>query len=273
MTRVVFFLKATPPSLMKWPPGTKTIVLDPPQKCSGSDPLCSTAYSNLYSSLKGVDGRVLPNLLKKYGVEGAQSSFVSFSAGHGFLNAYLSNDQDRVATDAVLLLDSTFGGGKTGYVKAAKAAAAGGPLFATVTSDKGTTDALNNGDYAFEKFVLVPAGLHPSTTISQPPMPAGATVRKQGNLWYYKYPDAKLHHWDMGKVQREFIEATLVPYWSGKLSTSSSRPIWLDLGLAVLAAGATLWAVSRATKKEDDRGRGANPTRRARARGGRDAVG
>lgn len=264
----LFYLKATPSKGLL--PDAKHVALDPVAMglgCLGADAYCSTAYSSMYSAFGGA-GKVLPALRKKYGVDG-RIAFVSFSAGHGFMNPLLSSE----SPDAVLLLDSTFGGGKTGYVKAAKAAAAGGPLFATVTSDKGTTDALNNGDYAFEKFVLVPAGLHPSTTISQPPMPAGATVRKQGNLWYYKYPDAKLHHWDMGKVQREFIEATLVPYWSGKLSTSSSRPIWLDLGLAVLAAGATLWAVSRATKKEDDRGRGANPTRRARARGGRDEVG
>lgn len=240
----IFYLKSTAPKGLL--PNAKHVALDPVAMgfgCGGADAYCSTAYSQMYSALGGA-GNVLPTLRKKYGVDG-RIAIVSYSAGHGLLNPLLLHE----APDAVLLLDSTFGGGKTGYVKAAKAAASGGPLFATVTSDKGTTDALNNGDYAFRKFVLEPAGLNPSSTSSQPPMPAGATVKREGDLWYYRYPDAQLHHWDMGKILKPFMEATLVPYWAGTLSGKGGRPFWFDVTLAVLTAAATVWAFTKISKR------------------------
>lgn len=242
----IFYLKSSPPKGVL--PNAKHIALDPVAMgfgCGGADAYCSTAYSSMYSALGGA-GNVLPTLRKKYGIDG-RIAIVSFSAGHGMMNALLQHE----SPDAVLLLDSTFGGGKTGYIKAAEKAASGGPLLATVTSDKGTTDALNNGDYAWRKFVLEPAGLTLSSASSQPPMPAGATVTRKGNLWYYKYPDAKLHHWDMGKVLKPFLEATLVPYWAGSLSSKSSRPVWFDIALAALTAAATIWAVSKIAKRGD----------------------
>jgi len=210
---VVFFMKAMPPKV-EWPQGTKAVVLDPPEKCGGADPLCSTAYSKLYASLKGADGRVLPNLLRKYKVEGYRPSFVSFSAGHGCMSPFLTNAQDRADTQAVVLMDSTFGGGKTGYVAAAKDAAAGRLLLVSVTSDKGSSDALNNGDYAFRQFVLEPAGLlNMPPTSPVPPMPKPSEgVFKQGNLWYYRYADAEAHHWELGKLMKPVVEAHLLPY-------------------------------------------------------------
>jgi hypothetical protein len=243
----LFYLKASPVKGVL--PNAKHIALDPVAMglgCGGADAYCSTAYSQMYSALGGA-GKVLPTLRKKYGVDG-RIAFVSFSAGHGFMNPLLNNE----SPDAVLLIDSTFGGGKTGYVKAAEKAASGGPLLATVTSDKGTTDALQNGDYAWRKFVLEPAGLKLSSESARAPMPAGAIVTRKGNLWYYKYPDSQIHHQDMGKILKPFMEATLVPYWSGALS-SGSKPIWLEVALGLAAAAATVWAVTRFAKKKGDR--------------------
>lgn len=256
MPDAIFMLKAFFPSGVTLPPGTKAIVLDPPEKCGGADPLCSTAYSKLYASLKDADGRVLPNLLKKYHVEGYRPSFVSFSAGHGFMNPFLTNAQDRAETHAVILMDSTFGGGKSGYVAAAMDAAAGRLLMVSVTSDKGSTDALNNGDYAFRQFVLTPAGLlnMPATT-PVPPMPKPSEgVFKQGNLWYYRYSDAEAHHWELGKLMKPVVEAHLVPFLSvsggavPKSTGGAGSLLPIIAAVAALAAGIAAWAARRSSR-------------------------
>jgi hypothetical protein len=250
---VVFWLKAFP-AKVDWPPGTKNIVLDPPEKCGGADPLCSTAYSSMYASFKDASGRVLPRLLKHYGVEGYRPSFVSFSAGHGFMNPFLLNAQDRADTRAVILMDSTFGGGKSGYVAAAMDAAAGRLLLVSVTSDKGSTDALNNGDFAFRKFVLEPAGLisMPQTS-AVPPMPKPSEgVFKQGNLWYYRYSDAEAHHWELGKLMKPVAEAHLAPFLSvsgGAVPKSTGAKSLLPVLAAVAAVAAVIaaWAARSKT--------------------------
>jgi len=250
MPSVVFFLKSLPPKIT-WPAGMRAIVLDPPEKCGGADPLCSTAYSKMYSSLKGTDGRVLPNLLKKYNVEGHDAIFVGFSAAHGFLNPYLNNPADRAATRTVILVDATFGGGKTGYVAAAKDAAAGKLNLVSVTSDKHTTDPLNNGDFAFREYVLEPAGLlsMPQTQLRPPMPPPSEGVFKQGNLWYYRYADAEAHHWELGKLVKPVVEAHVVSPQGTSAGSPDTTPkssiLPIVAAAAALAAGIAAWLARR----------------------------
>lgn len=218
----IFFLKASVPSGL--PANVKGIQLDPVAygfACGGADKYCSTAYSQLWQHLGGPTGSVIANLKKKYGIDG-KVSFVGFSAAHGFLNPLLAHE----SPDAVVLVDATFGGGKDGYIKAAKAAAVGGPLLVSVTSDKGSTDALNNGDYAWRKFVLEPAGvtLSPAASAMTPPPSKG--VSKLGNLWYYRYSDAELHHWDMGKILPSVVKSVLLPYLSGAGGGPPKKSVW-----------------------------------------------
>ena len=243
MTDVVFFLKAAPPKGFTLP-GTKLIGLEPSggQLCGGSDAYCSTAYSNLYASLKDSSGRVLPNLLKKYAPGASRVSFVGFSAAHGFLNPFLNNAADRAATSAVYLMDATFGGGKTGYVKAAQDAAAGRMLLVAATSDKGTTDALNNGDYAWRQFVLKQAGLSLSPASARPPMPVPSEgVQSTGSLWYYRYGDAQLHHWDMGKLLPAILQAHPPGSRGSPVSSGSNVVVPLLLALGAGLGAYYLW--------------------------------
>lgn len=239
MTDAIFFFKAMPPKDL--PEGVKGIALDPPSSCmcGGSDPRCSSAYSCLWQSLKDASGRVTPTLRKKYDIDG-RIAFAPFSAGHGFVNPLLNNDADRADTSAVLLYDATFGGGKTGYVKAAQDAAAGRLLLVSATSDKGSTDALSNGDYAWRQFVLKPAGLNPSPSSFNAPMPApSGGVFQAGNLWYYRYSHAELPHTSMGKLISPLVQAHLLPFWSG--SSSSGFPWKWALGLLVAVGGWYAW--------------------------------
>ncbi len=247
MTDAVFFLKAGAPSNL--PPNTKAVVLDPPAygfSCGGADKLCSTAYSQLWQHL---GPGAVKKLRAQYGVDG-RVAFVGFSAAHGFLNPLLNSDQDRADVSAVFLLDSTFGGGKDGYVKAAKDAAAGKLQLVSVTSDKGTTDALNNGDYAWREFVLKPAGLALAPASPVPPMPKpGGGVLRAGELWYYRYKDAELTHTSMGKVLSPVLQAHLWKTGAGKKPT----PWGLILGAVGLAAGVGyfLWTRKQMVERQE----------------------
>lgn len=257
MPDVLFFLKAFPPKV-EWPSDAKAIVLDPPEKCGGADPLCSSAYSRLAASLKDADGRIIPNLLKRHKVEGSTPSFVGFSAAHGFLNPLLGNAADRAAIKAVILMDATFGGGKTGYVAAAQDASHGKPLLVSVTSDKGSTDPLSNGDFAWREYVLKPAGLlNMPPTSPVPPMPNPSEgVFKQSNLWYYRYAHAQYAHQNLGQLMKPVVEAHLLPYLTvsggGITPGGGSRGTSILPIIAAVAAFAAAIAAFAARRMDDD---------------------
>jgi len=248
----VFFLKATPQraSLGK---DVKLVGLDPVSMgfaCGGDDKYCSTAYSQMWSALGGKAG-VMPTLRKKYGING-RVAFVSFSAGHGFMNPLLNVDSDRKDVSAVLLVDSTFGAGKTGYVKAAIDASFGRLLLATATSNTG-------GDNDWRKYVWQPAieasGKSPQKISARAPMPepSGGVFQLGDSLFYYRFVDAKggteLPHWEMGKIQNKFVDATLVPFWSGSLGGAGALEggwrKWLPVAVGAAGAAAAVWLLLR----------------------------
>ena len=234
----IFFLKSSVAKDL--PSNVKGIALDPVAlgfACGGSDKYCSTAYSQMWQHYGSV-----AKLRSKYGIDG-KVSFVSFSAGHGFLAPLLNSDKDRADTSAVILLDSTFGYGPPGYIKTAKDAAAGKMLLVSATSDKGSTDAMNNGDYAWRQLVMKPSGLTLSESPSRSPMPPPSKgVARSGDLWYYRYADAELHHWDMHKILPNVLDAHLLPYLRGDRDGSGVGGwMYWALGLLTLGAGFVLW--------------------------------
>lgn len=246
MTDALFLLKTGAPANL--PPGTKAIVLDPVQygfACDGADKYCSTAYSKLWQHF---GPGAVAKLRAQHGIDG-RVAFLGFSAAHGFLNPLLNSDVDRAGIAQVFLLDATFGGGKDGYVKAAKDAAAGKMGLVTVTSDKGTSDALNNGDYAWRKFVLEPSHLALAVASPVPPMPKPAGgVTRAGELWYYRYNDSQVHHWDMGKLLSPVVQAHL---W--KSGGKKQTPWGLVLGLLGVAAGVAYFlSVRKKTIQEQE---------------------
>lgn len=235
----LFFLKSSVPKGL--PSNIKGIQLDPVAlgfACGGSDKYCSTAYSQMWQHYGSVAA-----LRSKYNIDG-QVAFVSFSAGHGFMAPLLNSDKDRSDVAAVVLLDSTFGYGPPGYIKAAHDAVAKKMLLVSVTSDKGTTDAGNNGDYAWRQLVLKPSGLSLDSTSPKSPMPTPKEgVTRSGDLWYYRYTDAQLHHWDMHKILPNVLDAHLLPYLRGERDDDSGVGGWMywALGLLTLGAGFLLW--------------------------------
>ncbi len=256
MTDGVFYLKAAPTNAdhaLPWPGDVKLVALDPTTMglaCGGSDPYCSTAYSNMYSALKGPGG-VVAGLRSRYGID-ARVAFFGFSAAHGFLNPLMNSDVDRQGTSALVLLDACFGGGKTGYQRALVDAAAGRMLYATTTSNSGSAWSANtdltSGTLCFVNNVLTPTGLGATRVAVQPPMPepSGGAWRIGQSGYWLEYADpatgvTELHHYDMGKVQTKMLAAYLVPYWRGELGGRSVWP-WVAAAAAVARAG---WYLGR----------------------------
>ena len=253
-----FFKDYAPKSLydLPWSSDVKLIAVEPPAslKCGAQealgepleDPLCSSAYSRMYSWLKDADGRVLPNFLAHYapGVEPGRIAFVGFSAAHGFLNPLAANDADRADISAYLLLDATFGGGKTGYQAFLRDAAAGERLLVTATSNSG-------GDTDWRR-VMDAVGIAPEPTEARGSMPvASGGVYRIGELgFWYSFVDAKgdteLPHTSMSKLRAPILESYLIPYWSGELGGEGEGGSLWWLWTALGAAGAWIaWKLSK----------------------------
>lgn len=253
MSDVVFFFKSSPTKAVQaldWPGDVKLIGVDPPSgmMCGGTDPRCSSAYSRMASGLTDSDGRILPNFLAHYakGVNVDRVAFVGFSAAHGILNPLGKHPADVADTSAVLLLDATFGGGKTGYVEFGNAAVDGDLLLATTTSNTGGDDAWQ----PVWQNIIDATGATPKQVDAREPMtePSGGVWRLGKSLLWYRFVDdrgkTELPHWEMGKILPDFLAATLVPYWQGKLGGFPWGPI---LGTAIAAGGAyAAWRLAKA---------------------------
>jgi hypothetical protein len=249
-TDVVFFLKSMATSAVRalpWPRPTVFVNLDPgPLSCGGEDRLCSAAYTRLWQSLRDSRGQVMPTLLGRYarGVSVGRVAFVGFSAAHGFLNPLADNPADRAMIDAYVLMDATFGGGKTGYASIALDAVRGRRLVVTTTSNTGGDD----GWQLVWQRVLAAAHQQPKRVEARSPMPepSGGAYRLGSSLYWLRYVNAQggteLPHWEMGSVLAPMIAAYLIPYWQGGLGF----PIGHLLAGAALAGGA-YYAYSRIT--------------------------
>lgn len=247
---VVFFLKAVPTGndrAVAWPRPTKLIAIDPGvYRCGGTDPLCSSAYTRLWSALRDpATGRVLPNLLRKYasGIDVERIAFMGFSAAHGLLDPLAENAEDRARISAYLLLDATFGGSKDGYKAFAREAAAGDRLLFTATSNTGGDESWRLvWDSALQ-------GRRPARVRAAPPLPepSGGAWRV-GDLYYYRYVDAaggsELPHWRMGEIQNAVLSGMLAPYWRGSWETWA----WGAAGAAAFLGG--WWGYRRLRRRQ-----------------------
>jgi hypothetical protein len=227
--------------------------------CGGADKYCSTAFSSMWQALRGSDGSVMDNLLAKYakGVDVGRVAFLGFSAAHGFLNPMLNNDSDRARTSAVVMMDTCFGSGKTGFIKALKDAAAGKMLYATFTSHQagmkvGSAGLLWSGTECFEQQVLKPSWLSAERVDAQPPMfepKGGAWQIGESGFWLRGTDDAgnvDVAHYNLGsKQQAAMLEAYLIPFWK----SGGGKAPWLVIsGFAALTLyfGYQWWKSRRA---------------------------
>jgi hypothetical protein len=245
-TDVVFYLKSLPRKAereLPWPRDVRLIAVDPgPHRCGGADPLCSSAYSRLWQSLKDANGQVMPNFLRRFakGIDVGRVAFVGFSASHGLLNPLANNDRDRAMIDAYVLMDATFGGGKTGYQKFARDAASGKRLLVTTTAHTG-------GDDSWRKWVWEPVLRETGRTPNRVE-PRGGLTDPSGGAWqlgsllyYLRYVDARgqseVPHWEQGKLTPGVIGGYLLPYFAGRLGFSWGWALGGALGLGAVGYG------------------------------------
>ena len=240
-TDVIFFLKSTPgkSAQLPWPdPNTKLIGLDPGSlSCTGVDRLCSTAYSRMWSTYGGPQGRFVETMLKKHGVTNpGRVAFVGYSASHGLLNPLANNDADRARISAYVLLDASFGGGKSGYVKFVKDAAQNKRMLVTTTSNTGGDDSW--GPVWDQAEAELGEESRATEARAPVPQPSGGAWQLGKLAYYLRYVDQKgnteLPHWEMGKVQTPLVQAYLLAYWQGKLG---GFPWGKALGAAIAAGG------------------------------------
>ena len=253
---LIFYLKTGPSSAEKalpWPGPVKFVGLDPVAMglgCGGADAYCSTAFSKMWQALRGADGAVVPKLIAKHGGDAAtRVAFVGFSAAHGFLNPLLNNDADRARTSAVVMMDTCFGSGKTGFIKALRDAAAGRMLYATFTAHPpgakiGSAGILQSGTECFMQQVLAPSGLRAELTEPRAPMfmPKGGTWRIGDLGFWLRGVDDTGHvdvpHYELGsKQQSAMVAAYLVPYWRGELGGRIPAWVYAVATAAAIAGG------------------------------------
>jgi hypothetical protein len=232
----VFFLKA--PAYgegLPWPEQMSFIVLEPPKGASVSgDWRTSTAYSNLAAQLTAAGGgSAIAYLRRKHGIDG-RIALMSFSAGFGFLDKILQNPMDLEQVSACLLLDSSFGGGKSGYVAFGQRAATGDALLVATTANTGGDDSWQPVWAQIAAGGFAEAEVEPAHTM---PLPSGG-VRRLGKLaFWYRFVDtagrSELPHWEQHKLAVPVLESYLLPYWKGELA---GRRGWASTAALVAAA-------------------------------------
>lgn len=239
MTDGVFFLK-TPAygKDLQWPEAVNRVILEPPRGATGAcgDWRTSTAYGVLAQQLTSAGGgSAVDYLRQKYGIQG-RVAFMSYSAGFGFCDRICQNPRDLKQISALLLIDSSFGGGKSGYVSYGEEAARGERLLVASTANTGgdaswapVWDQIRA--YGAREQQVPPRGTMPA--------PSGG-VHQLGKLaWWYRYVDSQgkseLPHWEQHQLAEPMLSSYLIPYWRGELGRRNPWRTVAALGIA--AAG------------------------------------
>lgn len=207
----------------------------------------SSYFSNLAEQLRGRDGRILPELVRRYakGVDIDKIAFAAYSAGHGLLNKLADNDEDRRSISAMVLSDATFNAfnspAKRGYVKFGVDAAGGDRLFVSTTANTSDGSHMTGRD-SFQLVwdaVAQETGKRSKDVGPRRPAPeASGGWHKIGSLCYwgnYFQTRNDFSHQAHHDIAPLIWQAYLAPYLAGRLTI----PTWVWGALGALAAGGT----------------------------------
>jgi hypothetical protein len=225
----------------------------------------SSNFEALAESLRDKQGRILPNLLKKYapGIQPAQIALCAYSAGWGLLNKIAEVDEDRKQVTAMILSDACFSAGnmatgqggtaKAGYVKFGIDAMNGSRLFVATTANTSPGSYLT-GRQSFE---LVWNAVR-KTCFCEPrvvkqsisPAPSGGW-HELGNAFYwgdYTKPGSApgqgsdIGHADHNAMSAAVWQEFLSPWLAGAVSRMILK---VALGAALAVGIAALYAMWR----------------------------
>jgi len=218
----------------------------------------------LAASLRGPDGRILPNLLARYapGVTPDQVALAAFSAGYGLVDPILQHPEDRKAVTAVVLSDALFSQGnpqtgaggvpKPGIAAFGAEAINGGKLLVATTANStdgshltGRQSWLATQDEAVK---LARCFCEPARVSARSPVPAapGGWWNTGSDLYWGDYTaeharpnsgDAFTHAEHDTVVGPAVWQAYLAPWLAG----DRGLPVWLfgaALGIALGAVAA-----------------------------------
>lgn len=215
----------------------------------------SDSFAALAASMRGADGRILPNLLASAGTSPDQYNRIAiagFSAFHGLASPLLDSDGDRI--DAAVLLDACFelvgAPPKAGFESFAARAARGEKLMVFVGSSgqngpglppttKGYECAFHNAEAGA---ALAGVALEPTDAPDSIPAPKCGAARAH-NLWVLNYCDAMpsdphghiVHH-----LTEPILQAFLPGYLAGQSTALFDQGI--SWGKVALAGGVVVLA-------------------------------
>lgn len=232
------------------------------------NPPSNTPCASLHGQYADAQGRVLPNLLAKYGM-GSVSDYdrialAGYSAGHSFMNPTLLSDGDSI--DAMVSIDACFSTTnppwtKAGYVDFGTKAALGQKLMvlmATGSSHGGSGLSYSSGsECAGANFDAAVAAAGATVTsidagLQYPP----TTSERAGGLFLLDYGlqhfSGQLPHFDaVNMLSQNVFQTYLAPYLAGQAlpggslvtpdaaTTGSNTP--LILGAAAITALAAIY--------------------------------
>lgn len=202
----------------------------------------SSHFASLAESLRGADGRILPNLIARYapGIPVDRVALAAYSAGHGLLNKIADVDADRERVSAMILSDACFSGftdpPKRGYVKFAVDAARGKRLLVSTTANTSDGSYRTGRDsYALvwdEAMKLTGLSALPiNPRVGVPPASGGWWRMGAQSFWgnYALGGSSDITHVEHHDLAPIIWQAYLAPYWSG-------APLWVWAAGGVIAA-------------------------------------
>lgn len=214
----------------------------------------SSSFQALAESLRGGDGRILPNLLKRYapGVTPDKVAVASFSAGYGLVDPLLVSPADREAISAVVLSDSVFlaGDPRTGQGGPAKpgitafgAEAVDGRKLLVSTFGHSTSGAYLNGKQSWDitwQSIRRASGCYCEPEQISPPEPVPPA---QGGWWQL----GSNCYWGdyAGGVTHEGHNALGAAVWQGFLARELKGNDNAAILIVALGVGLGLWAAHR----------------------------
>lgn len=227
----------------------------------------SDFFKSLAGELRGADGRILPNLVKRFAGGKLEDwggiALASFSAGWGLLNevAKIEADVDRLT--GFTMHDSAFGGGLEGYPKLIRRAILKGDKVAVFTNTNNSANAaLGILKTARETMVElakqgeVETGVTLQKVEPKPPMPpASGGVWAAGSFAWYDYvkPGSPMNtgndftHEEHNYLAPKVWTAYLVPAFAGSVPSSGGGGLSMGtvVGVSLLAAAGAYWLTHR----------------------------
>ena len=221
----------------------------------------SSNFRALGESLRDADGRILPNVLRRYapGLEPDKIALASFSAGYGLVDSILAVPEDRARITATVLSDSVFLSGDPrtgvggpvhpGIVEFGAEAVGGSKLLVATeahTTDGTHLDGMQSWTLTWQAIQARARCLACGPSEVQPPAPVPPAPegwwRLGSECWWGDYGNTVSHGDHTTELGPLVWQGFLAPWLAG-----TSSLVWLGAAFGV-AVGYGLWKATAASR-------------------------